>query len=257
MGGMFQLDLGFWKIGPVRRPLSRARPPEAEKDELLPWKHGIAVQVVRSLKARRYLLRWQADGTARLTIPRRGSRAEALRFLERSESWLLRQRERWQARSPARLPWTDGTRFLFRGGEVVLQVEGGAAAVTLRFADQELRLPHARPDYRAAVHDHLRPLAVRELPPRTLELAREHGIEIKRVTVRSQKTRWGSCSTRGTISLNWRIIQAPPAVRDYLIIHELMHRRQMNHSARYWKLVAAAFPEYRAAEQWLRKHRLE
>jgi hypothetical protein len=212
---------------------------------------------MRQPKARRYLLRMQANGSARLVIPPRGSRAEALRFLERSEAWLLRQRARWQARSQARLPWTDGARFLFRGEEVLLRVETGDAGVILRFADQALRLTHARPDYRAAVHDYLGRLAVRELPPRTLELAREHAIQINRVTVRAQKTRWGSCSARGTISLNWRIIHAPLGVRDYLIIHELMHRRQMNHSARYWKLVAEAFPDYRAAEQWLRKHRLE
>jgi predicted metal-dependent hydrolase len=257
MDAMFQLDLGFWKTGPARATTARARPPELEKNEPLPWNHGIAVQVVRQPKARRYLLRLQADGTARLVIPRAGSRAEALRFLERSEPWLLRHRARWQARSQARSPWTDGTRFLFRGGEVVLQVETREGRVMLRFADQTVRLARPRLDYREAVHDHLRRLAARELPPRTLELAREQGIQVHRITVRAQKTRWGSCSTRGTISLNWRIIHAPPGVRDYLIIHELMHRRQMNHSARYWKLVEEAFPDYHAPEQWLRKHRLE
>jgi predicted metal-dependent hydrolase len=215
------------------------------------------VQTVRQSKARRYLLRLQADGTARLVIPRNGSRAEALRFLEWSEAWLLRQRARWQVRNDARSPWTDGARFLFRGEEAVLRVETGNGGVMLRFADQAVRLAQPRPDYREAVHDHLRRLAARELPPRTLELARQQAIQVNRVTVRAQKTRWGSCSARGTISLNWRIVQAPPLVRDYLIIHELMHRRQMNHSARYWKLVAAAFPDYRAAELWLRKHRLE
>ena len=254
---MFQLDLGFWKRDPARVTTARARPTGPESNGPLPWKHGITVQVARQPRARRYLLRWQADGTARLVIPRRGSRAEALRFLERSEAWLLRQRARWQARSHARAPWKDGTRFLFRGEEVVLQVECRDERVTLRFADQAVRLAHARPDYRPAAHDHLRRLAARELPPRTLELAREHEIQVNRVTVRAQKTRWGSCSARGTISLNWLIIQAPPDVRDYLIIHELMHRRQMNHSARYWKLGAEAFPDYRAAELWLRKHRLE
>ena len=75
--------------------------------------------------------------------------------------------------------------------------------------------------------------------------------------MRAQKTRWGSCSARGTISLNWRLIHAPPFVRDYLIVHELMHRRQMNHSARYWKLVADAFPRWQEAEAWLKKTRLE
>jgi predicted metal-dependent hydrolase len=100
-------------------------------------------------------------------------------------------------------------------------------------------------------------VAERELPGRTWELARLHGIAISRVTVRAQKTRWGSCSARGSISLNWRLVQAPWSVVDYLIIHELMHRRQMNHSARYWQLVAEACPDYRAAELWLKRHRLD
>ena len=80
---------------------------------------------------------------------------------------------------------------------------------------------------------------------------------MNRVTVRAQKTRWGSCSARGTLSLNWRLIHAPPEVVDYLIIHELMHRREMNHSARFWKLVAQACPDYPAAEQWLKNSSME
>ena len=100
-------------------------------------------------------------------------------------------------------------------------------------------------------------MAAMELPVRTRELALAQGIVIRRVSVRAQKTRWGSCSARGTISLNWRLIQAPPHVVDYLIIHELMHRREMNHSARYWKLVAKACPDYRRAEQWLKSSRIE
>jgi hypothetical protein len=118
-------------------------------------------------------------------------------------------------------------------------------------------VPRARPDYREAVLGHLRRMAERELPARTRELALLHGIEVRRISVRAQKTRWGSCSARGTISLNWRLMQTPPRVVDYLIIHELMHRREMNHSARYWKLVAGAFPDYRSAEQWLKKSRIE
>ena len=225
-------------------------------EERLAWKHGIPVRIVRHPRARRYLLRLQPDGVARLVIPRRGNRAEALRFLERSEAWLMERRRRWQLRAVPRA-WENGTDFLFRGEKVVLQVEGGlGAGVVLRFGDEVLTAQHGD-DYREAVAVHLRRMAERELPARTHELAREHGIEVQRVTVRAQKTRWGSCSVRGTISLNWRLIQAPAWVRDYLIVHELMHRRQMNHSARYWKLVAEAFPGYEAAERWLKQTRLE
>ena len=154
-------------------------------------------------------------------------------------------------------PWTTGTSFLFRGEETFLRVEGVDDRSYLCFSDQKIPLSGLLADYRPLVRKHLRQLAMRELSRRTWELARVHGITIHRVTVRAQTTRWGSCSVRGTISLNWRLIQAPSQVSDYLIIHELMHRREMNHSARFWKLVADACPDYRSAEQWLKTIRLE
>jgi len=252
---VLQLHLNF-----LGRQLERFRPtraPRPEPNQPLHWKHGLIVHIVRPPRARRYLLRFQPDGTVRLAIPRRGSRAEGLQFLERSEAWLQQQAARWQKRHEARKPWIDGSSILFRGEPATLQVENSPGNLQLRFSDQVIPLPRAHSDYRDIVLTHLRNLAACELPVRTWELARQHGITIKRVTVRGQKTRWGSCSARGTISLNWRLIQAPPSVSDYLIIHELMHRREMNHSPRYWKLVETACPGYRLAEKWLKKFRLD
>jgi predicted metal-dependent hydrolase len=197
----------------------------------------------------------RAGNEARLVIPRGGSQAEAFRFLERSEGWLLEQKNKWQNHTDR--PWREGTTVLFRGEETILRVENRDDRLHLCFSDQKILLTNLLPDYRPLVRKHLRQLAAREFHDRTWELARIHGITIHRVTVRAQTTRWGSCSPRGTISLNWRLIQAPPQVSDYLIIHELMHRREMNHSARFWKLVANACPDYRLAEQWLKKIRLE
>lgn len=250
---MLQLSLDFlgWRPNRSRPP----RPAPVAPNEPFVWKHGITVHLVRRPRARRYLLRLQPDGNARLVIPNRGTQAEALRFLQRSEPWLLKQSNLWRSRK--RLPWTNDTRFPFRGREVVLRVTHASDRVELAFADERLFLPHELPDYRDLVLGHLRRIAERELLPRTLALADRHGIKINRVSVRAQKTRWGSCSARGTISLNWRLIQTPPEIVDYLIIHELMHRREMNHSKRYWKLVADAFPAWREAEKWLKKSRLE
>lgn len=250
---MIQLSLGFLARQIERLQPAPVRPPSP--DQPRPWKHGLSVLFVRQPRARRYLLRLRPDGVARLVIPRRGSQAEALRFLERSEAWLLQQQTRRLSRRQH--PWQDGTRFLFRGEEVELHVDQVGEQVKLRFADQVLPLATAQSDYRKAVLAYLRHLAEIELPVRTRDLAHVHGIDIQRVTIRAQKTRWGSCSARGTISLNWRLIHAPASVVDYLIIHELMHRRQMNHSARYWELVEAACPDYRSAELWLKKNRLE
>jgi predicted metal-dependent hydrolase len=96
--------------------------------------------------------------------------------------------------------------------------------------------------------------ARRELPARLVELAAEQGLTVARVSIRNQRTRWGSCGRDGHISLNWRLILMPPEVRDYVLVHELMHLRRLDHSRAYWRLVAAACPGYRAARQWLRTH---
>lgn len=90
------------------------------------------------------------------------------------------------------------------------------------------------------------------LPPRLRELAREHGLTPGKVSIRDQRTRWGSCGRDGHVCLNWRLVLMPDWVRDYVLIHELMHLRRLDHSPRYWSLVAAACPDYRQARQWLR-----
>ena len=100
----------------------------------------------------------------------------------------------------------------------------------------------------------LRVRAKRELPARLAELAKEHGVAVSRVSVRNQRWRWGSCSRDGHICLNWRLAQMPETVRDYVMIHELMHMKRMDHSPKFWKLVAQACPGYESARQWLRAH---
>lgn len=93
-----------------------------------------------------------------------------------------------------------------------------------------------------------------ELPARLYEIAGAHGVTVSSVSIRNQRTRWGSCGRDRHISLNWRLVLMPSAVRDYVLIHELMHLRRLDHSPAYWKLVAAACPDYREARQWLRKN---
>jgi predicted metal-dependent hydrolase len=98
----------------------------------------------------------------------------------------------------------------------------------------------------------MRVRARRELPARLLELAAVHELTVSRISVRNQRWRWGSCSRRGHICLNWRLVTMPDWVRDYVIIHELMHLKRLDHSPAFWSLVAAACPRYREARAWLR-----
>jgi len=112
------------------------------------------------------------------------------------------------------------------------------------------RLPPPHPP--ADPDPELRARAERGLPGRLMELAREHGLTVTRVSIRNQKWRWGSCSRNGHICLNWRLVQVPDWVRDYVMIHELMHLKRMDHSPKFWRLVAAACPRYQDARRWLR-----
>ncbi len=94
--------------------------------------------------------------------------------------------------------------------------------------------------------------AYRDLPARLLELASAHGLTVSRVSIRNQRGRWGSCSPSGHICLNWRLVTLPAWVRDYVLLHELMHLKELNHSPRFWALVEAVCPAYREARLWLR-----
>jgi predicted metal-dependent hydrolase len=170
------------------------------------------VVFVRHPRARRYVIRVADDGTVRVTVPRWGSKREAAAFAARERAWIEKQRIR-------------------RGRER---------------AEQRFEAPSAD------VQRELRNRAKRELPARLLELAAEHGLAVARVSIRDQRWRWGSCSRKGRICLNWRLVQMPDSVRDYVMIHELMHLKRMDHSPTFWKLVSRAYPGFELARAWLR-----
>ena len=111
---------------------------------------------------------------------------------------------------------------------------------------------HAGPGVPHRDEPALRKRALAVLPPALLALARLHDITVSRISVRNQRSRWGACSARGSITLNWRLILVPDFVREYVMIHELMHRRELNHSHRFWRHVAAACPRFEEARRWLR-----
>ena len=169
---------------------------------------------VRHPRARRYLIRVTDGGTVRVTVPRWGSNREAAAFAERERAWIEKH---LRAR-----------------------------------AERELREREQRTTNGAAEQRDLLARAKRELPARLLELAARHGLAVSRISIRNQRWRWGSCSRGGHICLNWRLVTMPEEVRDYVLIHELMHLKRMDHSPKFWKLVAEAYPGYNEARAWLR-----
>ncbi len=212
----------------------------------------VPLRVVRNGRAKRYLLRLGRDGCARVTVPRGGNRHAARVFAERNVDWVEVQFEKWVRNAGGLVRWELGTEVWFRGERMALRA--GEWPGTVGLGDAVVKVRSAEGDLRGEVTRHLRVMAGRELRCRVAELGRVHGFVVRRVSVRDQRSRWGSCSTRGTISLNWRLIQVPEAVRDYIILHELAHLREMNHSERYWAEVARLCPGYEGFERWLKEH---
>ena len=98
-------------------------------------------------------------------------------------------------------------------------------------------------------------VAAKEYFPKRAAYFRQFtGGTYNRITIRDQKTRWGSCSAKGTLSFNWRLMLAPPAILDYVVVHELCHLTHMNHSAAFWQAVESVYPDYRNARKWLKEH---
>ena len=158
-------------------------------------------------------MRVKTDGSVRVTIPRWGTKREALAFAMRQRVWIDEQRAK---------------------------AERARARPRLEVPPEEQLL--------------LRKRAVLELPARLHELAAQCGVAVSRVSIRNQRWRWGSCSRNGHICLNWRLVTMPDWVRDYVLIHELMHLKRLDHSPAFWRLVASACAEYVEARRWLRAH---
>jgi predicted metal-dependent hydrolase len=208
------------------------------------------IEFVRIRRARRYILRVRPDGTLRVTVPRGGSRREAEAFVRKHAEWIERERRRVRS-DHAPVQWHAGSRILFRGIPVTIGIDRDGDGYLISYGDRRVRV-RALDDVRWAVESDLKEIARAELVPRLHELAVQHELRVGRVSIRNQRSRWGSCARNGNIALNFRLVQMPPAISDYVLLHELMHIRQQNHSRRFWKLVAAVCPGYRECERWLR-----
>ena len=203
------------------------------------------IEIARHRRARRYLLRVTPAGTLRLTVPRGGTIAGGVAFAKGQTAWIAREWLREQHRSR---PWDDRTPVWYRGTRIPLVVR----PLWVTLADREIPRRNVHDEVRSLIEADLRSIAERELAARCHVLAAACGLKVARVSVRNQQSRWGACSSRGAITLNWRLVQMPPHVSDYVIFHELMHLRQPNHSRRFWREVAAVCPDWRDGERWLR-----
>jgi len=196
----------------------------------------------------------QPSGEVRIVVPRSLSAADIFTLYEDKQRWIEDKRGKALARQTnASLPLDDDELLLFGCG---YRVVVGASQKRHARVDHEQRTIHYAKNLLEKKHQQLwyRDFAKQYLSVRLVQLAEQHGFEFNRLFIREQKTRWGSCSSRGNISLNWKLIKAPVSVSDYVILHELAHTEIMNHSAAFWQRVEALVPDYKEAKLWLRSH---
>jgi predicted metal-dependent hydrolase len=221
-------------------------------------KHGsqiYSIRLRRHRRARRYTLRIHpSDREAILTMPPRGTLADAKDFAQRHGAWIAAR----LGRLPKAAPFQPGTVVPLRGiphrivhragvrgvvwtetrdsGERILCVAGGAEHIDRR------------------VHDFLKREARRDLAKAAAHYAETLSVRVKRISIRDQSSRWGSCTSAGSLSFSWRLILAPPYVLDYLAAHEVAHLVEMNHSARFWRVVGRICGSVERAKAWLDTH---
>ncbi len=216
---------------------------------------GVPVEVRRHAGARRLTLRVSKTRRAVVvTVPPGCRLEEADKFLRTNVEWV---RDRL-GRVPAPVPLADGERLPFRGrlhrilflgpvlGAAIVRLENPEGATPrLEVAGRVEHAPRRLKDWLVAQ-------AHKDLGARVAWHAVQLGVRVRRISLRDQTTRWGSCSANGCLSFSWRLILAPPLVLDYVAAHEVAHLLEMNHGARFWKLVAGAVPLLDEAKNWLR-----
>lgn len=173
---------------------------------------------------------------------------ELIRSRRKSISVEIDREGRIIVRAPLRLPKREIERFLMEKSE---WIRTHRDKILERREQQQANPIPALTD--AQLRD-LKKRASAVIPERVAYFAPMVGVSYGRITIRSQKTRWGSCSSKGNLNFNCLLLLTPPEVLDYVVVHELCHRKQMNHSPRFWAEVGRVLPDYRKSNKWLKEN---
>ena len=181
----------------------------------------VSCAVIRS-KRRSYGIVINEEGQVSVRIPLRGSVRTAETMVREKQDWIFEKIELQKQRK--------------------------------RIRSQQAALSESKytPEQRAGLEKRYRQAAKEYIPKRADYYAQLLGVTYERIRIADQKTRWGSCSSKGTLSFNWKLMLAPPKVLDYVVVHELCHLIEMNHSPRFWKQVENVIPDYKEYRKWLK-----
>jgi predicted metal-dependent hydrolase len=236
------------------RALLYRRPTEPSAIEIFFDKSVYLVRLRRHRQARRYTLRIEAASReVVLTMPPRGSVKEARDFAQQHGGWIAARLKRM----PEAAPFVHGVEVPLRGISHRIVHRRGRGTVWTETDDLGRRLicvAGETPHVDRRIGDFLKREARHDLTAASRRYAERLKLPIKGISVRDQSSRWGSCSNTGVLSFSWRLILAPSYVLDYLAAHEVAHLVELNHSPRFWRLVARLYPGYERAKAWLDAH---
>ena len=215
---------------------------------------AIPYRIRESTRRRTLALELRADGALTVAAPAGVPLALVRRFVASRRRWIETKRALLAQTQRSRLTFESGARLPLLGATLTLQwTPGPARAVRCRRAGDALVVQAADSDAaRHGVEVWYRRLAAGHFAERIAHFAPRVGRTPQRVTVRAQRSRWGSCTRQGSVSLNWRLLQAPPEVLDYVVVHELCHLLVPNHSPHFWAEVARVIPDFRERRAALR-----
>lgn len=201
------------------------------------------------------------NGEIVISSPHRVSEAAIQDVLKKKSAWILQKLEKFESMNQkSAYIFAQGGYLLFKGSEYKLNFVSSPNAAKPKVAveGKSLSLYYRDIDNVEKMKDELKLWYVEQFKAAISEripfFSKKLGVNPCKITIREQKTRWGSCSSKGNINLNWRLIMAPDQVLDYVVIHELCHLKQMNHSAAFWSLVAGSFPSYQLCRKWLKEN---
>ena len=209
---------------------------------------SVPYRIRRSDRARRIRVSVDGNGEIEVVLPRRSPERHAAEAVQELAPWIERRR-RAVARVASEVARTPGT-VPYLGESLRIVPEPGRTRVHRR--GDALLVPEGEP--RPAIERWYRRRAKAEVASRLDAATRRAGSRYTGLTIRGQRTRWASCSSTGMMSFNWRLLLAPPEILDYVVEHEVCHLEVMDHSPRFWRLLASRSPDWRAHSAWLRRY---
>lgn len=197
-----------------------------------------------------------ANGALIIHAPKRIAQWQIESLIVQKANWIIKKLTAFDKHILPTLQWQDGEQLLFLGNDITLAVLQNARSKMPDYNGNLLQLALPSPSDEAIVSRKViqwyKKQALVDFARRLEIFSTKLGVALPRLLLSNAKTRWGSCNSKKEVRLNWRLLQAPPHIINYVICHELAHLKEMNHSAKFWAVVAGIYPEYKLAEKELK-----